>query len=101
MQDNWNCKLEQTEWVCRAQDPQEAKEAVIIVAAKEKGPLDNFLLYENHLNGPVSTVGRNGVAMVSTVKYKAQNKKLMIKSGLMACMATVRFKTILPATWQR
>lgn len=30
MLDTWKCKLEQTEWVCRAEDPQESKEAVII-----------------------------------------------------------------------
>ena len=46
MQDNWKCNLEQTEWVCRAEDPQEAKEAVIILTAKEKGPTDSYPNYE-------------------------------------------------------
>ncbi len=76
MQDNWKCNLEQTEWVCRADDPQEAKEAVIILTAKEKGPTDSFALYESHLNSPINTVTRAGTAMTSTVKYKAQNVKI-------------------------
>ena len=76
MQDNWKCNLEQTEWVCRAEDPQEAKEAVIILTAKEKGPTDSFPLYESHLNAPINTVTRSGMAMVSTVKYKARNVKI-------------------------
>jgi hypothetical protein len=40
MQDSWKCKLEQTEFVCRSEDVQESKEAVIILTAKEKGPTD-------------------------------------------------------------
>lgn len=76
MQDNWKCNLEQTEWVCRAEDPQEAKEAVIILTAKEKGPTDSFPLYESHLNSPINTVARTGTQMTSIVKYKAQNVKI-------------------------
>lgn len=76
MQDNWKCNLEQTEWVCRADDPQEAKEAVIILTAKEKGPTDSFALYESHLNAPINTVARSGTQMTSTVKYKAQTQKI-------------------------
>lgn len=71
MQDNWKCGLEQTEWVCRADDPQEGKEAVIILTAKEKGPTDSFPQYEAHMNSPINTVTRGGVSLVSTVKYKA------------------------------
>ncbi|MGZ3690138.1 MAG: hypothetical protein ACXVAX_01460, partial [Pseudobdellovibrio sp.] len=56
MQDNWKCNLEQTEWVCRSEDPQEAKEAVIILTAKEKGPTDSFPQYESHMNEPITTM---------------------------------------------
>lgn len=76
MQDNWKCNLEQTEWVCRAEDPQEAKEAVIILTAKEKGPTDSFPIYENHMNNPINTVSRAGTPLTSAVKYKAQNQKI-------------------------
>lgn len=76
MQDNWKCNLEQTEWVCRAEDTQEAKEAVIILTAKEKGPTDSFPIYENHMNSPINTVTKTGVALTSAVKYKAQKQKI-------------------------
>ena len=76
MQDNWKCNLEQTEWVCRAEDPQEAKEAVIILTAKEKGPTDTFPLYHSHLDGSISTVTRTGIALTSTVKYKSRSVKI-------------------------
>jgi len=76
MQDNWACKLEQTEWVCRAEDPQEAKEAVIILTAKEKGPTDTFPIYENHMNSPINTVSKSGAPISSKVKYKANTQKI-------------------------
>lgn len=70
MLDTWKCQLEQTEWVCRSEDPQEAKEAVIILTAKEKGPTDTFPLYENHMNNPIVTQGKSGT-MTSAVVYKS------------------------------
>jgi len=76
MQDDWKCSLEQTEWVCRADDPQEAKEAVIILTAKEKGPTDNFTIYEQHLNSPIETFPRLGAKMISILKYSAQKSKI-------------------------
>lgn len=76
MQDNWKCNLEQTEWVCRAEDQQEAKEAIIILTAKEKGPTDSFPQYEAHLNAPVNTMTRTGVALTSQMKYKARTQKI-------------------------
>lgn len=76
MQDNWKCNLETTEWVCRAEDPQEAKEAVIILTAKEQGPTDSFPQYEAHLNAPINTMTRAGIALSSTMKYKARNQKI-------------------------
>jgi hypothetical protein len=76
MLDNWKCSLEQTEWVCRAEDPQEAKEAVIILTAKEKGPTDTFPLYEAHMNNPITTHTRAGTTLTSNVVYKAQQNKV-------------------------
>jgi hypothetical protein len=73
--DTWKCSLEQTEWVCRAEDPQEAKEAVIILTAKEKGPTDSFPLYENHMNSSISSTSKSGVTLNSTVVYKAQQNR--------------------------
>lgn len=76
MLDTWKCNLEQTEWVCRAEDPQEAKEAVIILTAKEKGPTDTFPLYESHMSNPVITQNKAGGTMTSNIVYKAAQLKV-------------------------
>lgn len=67
MLDTWKCKLEQTEFVCRAEDPQESKEAVIILTAKEKGPTDSFPIYTDHLIKPITAPSKNSGTMTSTV----------------------------------
>jgi hypothetical protein len=67
MLDSWKCKLEQTEFVCRSEDPQEAKEAVIIFTAKEKGPTDSFPIYFEHLNKPITAPAKNGASLTSTI----------------------------------
>ncbi|AGH95062.1 hypothetical protein [Pseudobdellovibrio exovorus] len=76
MQDNWKCQLEQTEWVCRAEDPQEAKEAVIILTAKETGPTDSYEIYAGHMDNPINTVTQSGIPLTSLVKYKSQEQKI-------------------------
>jgi hypothetical protein len=76
MQDNWDCKLEQIEWVCRSSDPIEGKEAVIVVTAKEKGPTDEFSIYQNHMDNPVQSVSKSGITLNSTVKYKSRSLKI-------------------------
>ena len=76
MLDNWKCNLEQTEWVCRAEDPQEAKEAVIILTAKEKGPTDTFPLYESHMSTPIVTQNKAGGTMTSNIVYKSAQLKV-------------------------
>lgn len=67
MLDSWKCKLEQTEFVCRSEDPQESKEAVIIFTAKEKGPTDSFPIYFEHLNKPITAPAKTGMNLTSTV----------------------------------
>ncbi len=76
MQDNWKCKLEQTEWVCRAEDPQEAKEAVIILTAKEKGPTDNFAIYKEHLAKPMNMAMKTSSSIKSTVTMPPRDLQL-------------------------
>lgn len=67
MVDSWRCKLEQTEWVCRSEDPQESKEAVIILTAKERGPTDSFPIYYDHMNKPMTMIQKNGATGQSTI----------------------------------
>lgn len=73
--DNWDCKAQAPEWVCRSNDPIESKEAVIILTAKEKGPTDTFQIYEAHMNSSQTNTSKKGVTLVSTVVYKAQTNR--------------------------
>src|SRR5689334_4302282 len=49
---NWSCKNDGTEWVCISQLEKQAKEAIIILTAKEAGPTDSLENYTAHLNTP-------------------------------------------------
>lgn len=71
MPDDWNCTLEQTEWVCRSNKEPDSKEAIIILTAKEVGPTDSFPLYESHLNNPIAAGGPSQ-ANQSKLVYKAK-----------------------------
>lgn len=52
---NWNCKLENTSWVCiNLKKNKGVNAAIIILTAKEKGPTDTLSFYESHLKKPVS-----------------------------------------------
>lgn len=70
MPDNWKCNLEQTEWVCRSEDNQQSKEAIIILTAKEVGPMDSFDAYVNHLNTPQQVTYRNTGTTTSRIVYQ-------------------------------
>lgn len=75
MLDSWDCKAQAPEWVCRSTDPVEAREAVIILTAKEVGPTDTFPLYEAHMNTPQTVTFKNGTTLNSRVVYKAQQNR--------------------------
>ncbi len=74
--DRWKCVLEQTEWVCRSEDGQEAKEAIIILTAKEIGPTDTFPIYEQHLGSPIQVALRDGGSDVSKVYKKPEYSQI-------------------------
>jgi hypothetical protein len=65
----WDCKLTDTEWVCRYENPSrlESKEAVIILTAKEVGPTDNLSAYESYLKTPKQVASALGTPMRSGV----------------------------------
>lgn len=50
--DHWDCMLENTEWVCSSRYKEEAREAIIILTAKEAGPQDSLAAYDTHLKSP-------------------------------------------------
>jgi hypothetical protein len=76
MPDAWNCSLEQTEWVCRSTRNEEAKEAIIILTAKEVGPTDSYPNYKNHLNSPIQAQGKAGQPSTSQIVYQAKDVKI-------------------------
>ncbi|WII71224.1 hypothetical protein QJS83_12210 [Bdellovibrio sp. 22V] len=76
MPETWKCNLEQTEWVCRSEQTKEAKEAIIILTAKEVGPTDTFALYESHLNSPITINLKGGGVSESKIVYKAKSVQI-------------------------
>jgi len=75
MPDDWDCKLEQTEWVCRSTKEPDLRQAIIILTAKEVGPTDSFGLYESHLNNPISST-LPGQATKSKLIYPAKSVQI-------------------------
>jgi hypothetical protein len=73
MPDTWNCTLEQTDWVCRSTKANEAKEAIIILTAKEVGPTDSYANYRQHLN---SSIAARAGAGPSQIVYSAKDTKI-------------------------
>lgn len=74
--ERWNCILEATEWVCRSQDTNESKEAIIVLTAKEVGPSDGLQLYEGHLKSPIKTATKTGEVIMSQVMSPPTQKKI-------------------------
>lgn len=72
--DNWNCHLEDTEWICRSQDKVAARQAIIILTAKEVGPTDQLSQYENYLKQPKGIANSKGAPITSKVKHVKQNQ---------------------------
>ncbi|WP_413288522.1 LPXTG cell wall anchor domain-containing protein [Bdellovibrio sp. HCB337] len=73
---SWNCSLEQTEWVCRSENTKDAKEAIIILTAKEVGPSDSMQQYEAHLNTPIGINLKTGGSAESKIVYKAKTVQI-------------------------
>lgn len=74
--ERWNCVLEATEWVCRSQENNESKEAIIVLTAKEVGPSDSLQIYENHMRNPIKTTTKTGEANISQVMSPPSQKKI-------------------------
>jgi hypothetical protein len=73
--DNWNCAQEGVAWTCTPQNVLEAKEAVIVLAAKVSGPEDTLINFLNHLKKPKTVTTKAGTPMPSSVMY-AQERLL-------------------------
>ncbi|HEY9885831.1 MAG TPA: hypothetical protein V6C96_01085 [Vampirovibrionales bacterium] len=64
---HWTCKTEVTEWYCVSQYSQKAKEAIIVLTAKEKGPSDSLIQYESHLKEKKAILNKSGKETLSHV----------------------------------
>lgn len=70
----WQCQMEQTEWICRSTNQQSAREAIIVLTAKEVGPLDTLTAYETYLKKPKVAVGTNGKSVPAKLKQLNRRK---------------------------
>lgn len=48
----WECFLEGSEYVCQSENEDRKKEAIIILAAKKRGPQDTLVEYQKYLTQP-------------------------------------------------
>lgn len=48
----WECFLEGSEYVCQSENEDRKKEAIIILAAKKRGPQDTLVEYQKYLSQP-------------------------------------------------
>jgi len=65
----WQCALEGTEWVCQSENEERKKEAIIILAAKIRGPQDSLDQYQAYLKGQKTFTLPGGRTQVSEGKY--------------------------------
>ncbi|HAZ12654.1 MAG: hypothetical protein A2X86_11350 [Bdellovibrionales bacterium GWA2_49_15] len=72
----WQCALEGTEWVCQSENEERKKEAIIILAAKIRGPQDSLDQYQAYLKGQKTFTlpgGRTQVSEAKTANVKTIN----------------------------
>ena len=65
----WECALEGTEWVCQSNNEERKKEAIIILAAKERGPQDSLGKYQSYLKKTKTFRLPGGKTQVSEPSY--------------------------------
>ncbi len=69
----WECALEGSEWVCQNLSKERKKEAIIIFAAKIRGPTDSLDQYLGYLKQNKTFSLPNGNTQVSEAKYSKIN----------------------------
>lgn len=66
---SWECILEGAEWVCQSTNEERKKEAMIVFAAKNRGPKDTIEEYQTYLKKPKNFLLPGGQSLVSEAKY--------------------------------
>ncbi|MGB0452161.1 MAG: hypothetical protein ACPGJV_00490 [Bacteriovoracaceae bacterium] len=65
----WECALEETEWVCQSVNKNRKREAIIILAAKKRGSQDDLNQYKSYLSSKKTFSLPGGITQVSDPKY--------------------------------
>ena len=68
----WECQLEGSEYVCQSTNAKRQKEAIIILAAKMRGPQDALASYQGYLKKTKTFNLPGGKTQVSDPKYTKQ-----------------------------
>lgn len=70
---SWSCNLDGTEWVCISKFAKNEKEAIIVLTAKEAGPMDSLANFEKQMKTPRSlpnTKGQQATSKILSVKNR-------------------------------
>lgn len=65
----WQCSIEGSEWVCQSENKDRRKEAIMILAAKIRGPKDSLPEYQAYLKGGKTYQLPGGKMQRSEPKY--------------------------------
>jgi hypothetical protein len=66
---SWDCRLEGAEWICQSNNESKKKEAMIVFAAKKRGPKDSLEAYQEYLKKEKTFTLPGGNTVVSSPKY--------------------------------
>ena len=69
MPDTWLCRAEGGQYICQPSSPNQSKEAIVVMAAKIKGPDDDMERYKTRLNEKREVKDIKGNKYASSVKY--------------------------------
>jgi len=69
MPDNWLCRSEGGQYVCQPSSASQSREAIVVMAAKHKGPDDEMERYKSRLNEKRTVKDIQGKEYKSTIKY--------------------------------
>ncbi len=76
LSNQWECKLDESEYVCRPISQVKKREVIIVIVAKIPGKEDNVKSYYNYLKEPKKMTdlkGRTISSKVNLIKYKEIN----------------------------
>lgn len=70
----WECRLENAEWICQSLDQEKKRDAIIVMAAKLRGDQDTLATYLEHLKAPKVYNSVQGRPVKSEPKYARETQ---------------------------